>query len=250
MKKNDKLFKKIIKIGVSAMIGLILLVKVSRLIIIFSGDMPAMDDIYFLAYDSRTRETIIYRYDADMKNTNEVGKAAEYFHNCKIDSEKKYITGVCNLWPPEKYDDTKSEFKSGIVRYSLEDGSLTLLRSEQQMCIGNNQSIFWDSCFPFDNGEKMLMCYVDEENNFTYLLYDLATSKAKKIGMPKMNRGVCDIRKGNIWYPKRKGVMQYNAKTGELKQFLQNADVCTVSDDSRKASYFGNDNKKIFYLCG
>lgn len=244
--KNDKLFKKKIKIGVSAMIGLILLVKVSRLIIIFSGDMPAMDDIYFLAYDSRTRETIIYRYDADMKKTNEVGKVAEYFHNCKIDSEKKYITGVCNLWPPEKYDDTKSEFKSGIVRYSLEDGSLTLLRSEQQMCIGNNQSIFWDSCFPFDNGEKMLMCYVDEENNFTYLLYDLATSKAKKIGMPKMNRGVCDIRKGNIWYPKRKGVMQYNAKTGELKQFLQNADVCTVSDDSRKASYFGNDNKKIF----
>ena len=70
MKKNDKLFKKIIKIGVSAMIGLILLVKVSRLIIIFSGDMPAMDDIYFLAYDSRTRETIIYRYDADMKKTN------------------------------------------------------------------------------------------------------------------------------------------------------------------------------------
>ena len=42
----------------------------------------------------------------------------------------------------------------------------------------------------FDNGEKMLMCYVDEENNFTYLLYDLATSKAKKIGMPKMNREV------------------------------------------------------------
>ena len=91
----------------------------------------------------------------------------------------------------------------------------------------------------------MLMCYVDEENNFTYLLYDLATSKAKKIGMPKMNRGVCDIRKGNIWYPKRNGVMQYNAKTGELKQFLQNADVCTVSDDSRKAAYFGSDNKKI-----
>ena len=50
------------------MIGLILLVKVSRLIIIFSGDMPAMDDIYFLAYDSRTRETIIYRYDADKED--------------------------------------------------------------------------------------------------------------------------------------------------------------------------------------
>ena len=248
MEKNNNIIKKKIKIGVSAMIGLTLLVIVSRFIIILSGDMPVMDDIYFLAYDNQTLETILYRFDVDLRKTNEVGKVAGYFHNCKIDSEKKYITGVCNLWPEAKYDDTESEFKLGIVRYSLEDGTLTLLRSEQQMRIGNKQSIFWDSCFPFDNGEKMLMCYADEENNFTYLLYDLETSKAKKIGMPKMNRGVCDIRKGNIWYPKRNGVMQYNAKTGELKQFLQNADVCTVSDDSRKASYFGNDNKKFFYM--
>lgn len=95
-----------------------------------------MEDIYFLAYDNRTLETIIYRYDADMKKTNEVGKVAGYFHNCKIDSEKKYITGVCNFGVTEKFDNTESEFKLGIVRYSLEDGTLTLLRSEQQMYIG------------------------------------------------------------------------------------------------------------------
>lgn len=159
--KNNNIIKKKFKIGVSAMIGLTLLVIVSRFIIILSGDMPVMDDIYFLAYDNQMLETILYRFDVDLRKTNEVGKVAGYFHNCKIDSEKKYITGVCNLWPEAKYDDTESEFKLGIVRYSLEDGTLTLLRSEQQMRIGNKQSIFWDSCFPFDNGEKMLMCYAD-----------------------------------------------------------------------------------------
>ena len=174
-------------------------------------------------------------------------KAAEYFHNCKIDSEKSISQEYAIFGLQKKYDDTKSEFKSGIVRYSLEDGSLTLLRSEQQMCIGNNQSIFWDSCFPFDNGEKCLCVMWMRKITFTYLLYDLATSKAKKIGMPKMNReSMWILEKATYGIPKEKGVMQYNAKTGELKQFLQNADVCTVSDDSRKASYFGNDNKKFF----
>ena len=40
MEKNNNIIKKKIKIGVSAMIGLTLLVIVSRFIIILSGDMP------------------------------------------------------------------------------------------------------------------------------------------------------------------------------------------------------------------
>ena len=89
--------------------------------------------------------------------------------------------------------------ESGILRYSLEDGTSVLLRSEQQMSIGNKEEIAWDYSFPFDNGEKMLMCYEDEK--MQYLLYDLKTQKAKKIEVPNRNQGVYDIRNGRIWYP-------------------------------------------------
>ena len=185
------------------------------------GDVPAMEDIYFHAYDDQILETVIYRYDADNGEVCEVGKVAGYFHNCKIDSEKKYITGVRSPWYPEEIYSGGSGMAPGILRYSLEDGTSVLLRSEQQMSIGNKEEIAWDYSFPFDNGEKMLMCYADEENNFTYLLYDLETSKAKKIGMlKKYITGVC-----NLW-PEAKyddtesefklGIVRYSLEDGTL----------------------------------
>ncbi|MDE7272866.1 MAG: hypothetical protein K2N95_07360 [Lachnospiraceae bacterium] len=232
------------KIWASTVIVLILLASVCGIIIRLMEDIPTMEDIYFQAYDNQTMETVIYKYDADTEKVYEVGKVGGYFHNCKIDSGKKHITGVRSPWYPEEVYDAESGLESGIVRYSLEDGTSVLLRGEQQMRIGNKENIVWDCSFPFDGGEKMLMCYGDEE--LQYLLYDLKTNNAKKIDVPKMNRGVCDIRKSNIWYPMRNGVMQYNVKTNEIKEYLQDASQCSVSDDGRKTAYFGDHAKRIF----
>lgn len=232
------------RIWTSMVIGLILLASVCRMIIRLMEVIPTIEDIYFQAYDNQTRETVIYKYDSDSKKVYEVGTVAGYFHHCKIDSGKKQITGVRSPWYPEEVYEAESDLESGIVRYFLEDGTSVLLRSEQQMRIGNKENIVWDYSFPFDGGEKMLMCYGDEE--LQYLLYDLKTGNASKIDVPKMNRGVYDIRKSNIWYSMRNGVMQYNVKTNDIKKYLQNASQCSVSDDGRKASYFGSDVKRIY----
>lgn len=76
------------KIWISAVTGIVLLVAVCRIMVRLMGDVPAMEDIYFQAYNDQMQETVIYRYDADNGEVCEVGKVAGYFHNCKIDSEK------------------------------------------------------------------------------------------------------------------------------------------------------------------
>ena len=52
---------------------------------------PLMEDIYFQAYDNKNLETIIYKYDVQAETVNEIGRVVGYFHNCKIDSEKKDV---------------------------------------------------------------------------------------------------------------------------------------------------------------
>ena len=231
------------KIWISVIVGIVLLVTVCRIMFRLMGDVPAMEDIYFQAYNDQMQETVIYRYDADIGEVSEVGKVAGYFHNCKIDSEKKYITGVRSPWYPEEIYSVESGMESGILRYSLEEGTSVLLRNEQQMSIGKKEDIVWEYSFPFDNGEKMLMCYKDEK--MQYLLYDLKTQKAKKIEVPNRNQGVYDIRNGRIWYPMGNRIMEYNAKTNEIREYLPDAGQCTISDDGRKVSYFKNRAKRI-----
>ncbi len=144
------------KICARTVIVLMLLASVCGIIIRLTEDIPTMEDIYFQAYGNQTMETVIYKYDADTEKVYEVGKDDGYFHNCKIDSGKKHITGVRSPWYPEEVYDAESGLESGIVRYSLEDGTAVLLRSEQQMRIGNKENIVWDCSFPFDGGEKRI----------------------------------------------------------------------------------------------
>lgn len=54
-----------------------------------------------------------------------------------------------------------------------------------------------------------------------------------------------DIRNGRIWYPMGNRIMEYNAKTNEIREYLPDAGQCTISDDGRKVSYFRNNAKKI-----
>ena len=72
------------KIWISVIVGIVLLVTVCRIMFRLMGDVPAMEDIYFQAYNDQMQETVIYRYDADNGEVSEVGKVAGYFHNCNI----------------------------------------------------------------------------------------------------------------------------------------------------------------------
>ena len=43
----------------------------------------------------------------------------------------------------------------------------------------------------------------------------------------------------------RNRIMEYNAKTNEIREYLPDAGQCTISDDGRIVSYFRNHAKKI-----
>lgn len=208
------------------------------------GSVPLTEDIYFQAYDDKNPETIIYKYDVQTETVNEIGRVAGYFHNCKIDSDKKYIIGVRSPLISGQLSEFESGLEFGIVRFSTEEGTSELLCSENKMRIGKNLSIVWKYTFPYDNGNKICICYEDQD--FIYVLYDLETGKAKKLDTPKMKLGVYDIKGNTIWYPAKNGLMQYNMKTHERKEILENATQCTLSDDGGKIAFFENYVKRIY----
>lgn len=207
------------------------------------GDSPVMEDIYFQAYDNKSLETVIYKYDAQTRTVCEIGKISGYFHNCKIDHEKKYITGVRSAFGPESISDAAFNMEFGIVRFSLEEGTSELLRNEQQLRIGNKQQIIWDNTFLFDDCNKICICYKDE--TFFHMIYDLNTKKAQKIELSQMNCVVYDIRNHYIWYFVNNRFMRYNIKTKERKEIFQNVSQCFVSDDGEYVASLENRAKRI-----
>ena len=54
------------------------------------SNMPPMEDIYISSFDAwaEDKETIIYKYDAQIGTVEEVGRVPGYFFHCKIDREK------------------------------------------------------------------------------------------------------------------------------------------------------------------
>lgn len=207
------------------------------------GDSPAMEDIYFQAYDNKNIETVIYKYDVQTKTVCEIGKMSGYFHNCKIDREKKYITGVRSAFGPESISDAASTVKFGVVRFSLEEGTSELLRNEQQLWIGNKQQIIWDNTFLFDNCNKICICY--EGETLFSMIYDLETKKAQKLALSQRNNCAYDIRNHFIWYFVNDKFIRYNIKTKERKEILCNVSQCFVSDNGEHVAYLGNRAKRI-----
>ena len=199
-----------------------------------------MEDIYFQAYDNKNLETIIYKYDVQAETVNEIGRVVGYFHNCKINSEKKYITGVRSPFGPNK----DSDFEFGVLRFYLADGTSELMCSEKQLYIGKDASIVWKYTFPYDDGNRICICYKDQD--LIYILYDLTTGKAKKIDVSKIESEVHDIRDNHIWYSVGNRLMKYNMKTYERKEVLQDATQYTVSDDGKKIEFFENYVKRIY----
>lgn len=209
-----------------------------------TGSSPAMEDIYFQSYDNKNLETVLYKYDAQTKTVYEIGRVAGYFHNCKIDHEKKYITGVRSAFVPEQVSDAASNMEFGIVQFSLKEGTSELLRKEQQLRIGNKQQIFWDNTFLFDNCNKICICYEEDESIF-FMIYDLETKRAQKLELSQRNYCVYDIRNQSIWYSVNNRLMRYSIKTKERKEILRNVSQCYISDNGGRVAYLKNRGKRI-----
>lgn len=239
MRKN----KSRLRIRISFIIAFVLL-SGCRNIIILVRTAPLTEDVYFQSYSDKSLETTIYKYDIQTKTVQEMGRVSGYFHNCVIDSGKKYITGVRSSFFPIQISDSESDLQFGVVRFSLENNTLELLRSEEQLSIGEEESIVWNYSFPYGDGNKICICYKGQETH--YILYDLKTGNAKRMDLLEAKRRVCGIWDNHIWYLTKRGLMCYHMKTHERKELLKGISWCSVSDNGRKAACFKKDAKCIY----
>lgn len=228
-------------------IGLIIafvLLSGCRNLVLLAGSAPLAEDVYFQSYSIKDLETTIYKYDARTKTVQEVGRVLGYFHNCIIDSGKTAITGVRSPFFPPQMSEAESDSQVGVVRFFLESGRSELLRSEEQLRIGEKEHIVWNQTFPYGDGNQMCICYKGQE--MCYLLYDLKTAKAKR--MDSEIRRVCDIRDNRMWYLTRRGLKCYHMKTRERKELFKGIRQCSISDNGRKAVSFqdGAKSKRIY----
>ena len=115
------------------------------------SNMPPMEDIYISSFDAwaEDKETIIYKYDAQIGTVEEVGRVPGYFFHCKIDREKKYIVGLRNatIYPPEEEKEMPGvEF--GVVRFSLSDGTSEVILSYDEIKELETGKLLWEYSFP------------------------------------------------------------------------------------------------------
>jgi len=99
-----------------------------------------------------------------------------YFHNCIIDSGKTAITGVRSPFFPPQMSEAESDSQFGIIRFFLESGRSELLRSEEQLCIGEKEHIVWNQTFPYGDGNQMCICYKGQET-----CYHMKTRERKEL---------------------------------------------------------------------
>lgn len=207
-----------------------------------------MNDIYFESYDnmSSQKETIIYKYDVKTDSVDEIGKVMGYFHNCKIDKEKTVIIGVrSSFFARSDISDPDANLQFGLVQYSLENNTSKLLLSETQIRKLNSGRIIWDYSFPYDNGQKVCICFLN--NEYVFVLYDLGTGSMKKIHLPIIAK-VYDIKDNKIWYSSKGKIIIYDLQTEEKEQLINDRNQCSISDDNEKIVLLGNISVKHIYL--
>ncbi len=209
------------------------------------SNMPPMEDIYISSFDAwaEDKETIIYKYDAQIGTVEEVGRVSGYFFHCKIDREKKYIVGLRNatIYPPEEEKEMPGvEF--GVVRFSLSDGTSEVILSYDEIKELETGKLLWEYSFPCGDGEKIELCYHNKYS--TIIVYDIEKGEKTRIARPDKAWYVYDIRNDIIWYRAvRKGrnndIVKYNMTTREKKIIVPNVDEwnCAISDDGTKIAF-------------
>lgn len=201
-------------------------------------NMPPMEDVYFVVYEGveAPKYTIIYKYDAEAKETSEIGRVPGYFHNCEIDSKKEYIIGLRGSIRNEE----KPGEDFGVVRFSLADGTSEVILSDEEMkSLEEGEEIQWLLTYICDDGKKVFINYCKPES--VYILYDLTQDTKIEIDMPEEKIWkICDIRGNTIWYEtSKRTIIRYNMETGERKETARNMyDSCSISDDGLKVAFF------------
>lgn len=182
--------------------------------------------IFFLEYESEyeKEDTIIYRYNSRMNTVIEIGRVQGKLENCVINSDETYITGLI-------YDEVFDEGVE-IVRYDLATGTVkTLDAAEKIATLTDNHAGLINSLI-YDGGNKIFVCFEDENENGKWLLYDFVTNRYDIIdGETIWYLTICN---NNLWYIAdsakwyRGPLYQYNLESKEKTKIMESAQYDSV----------------------
>ena len=166
MLKNGTKKKKVLVTVITAVVVVIL--GILSWIIYLNSYRPSQN-IYFLEYENEREknDTIIFKYDADKREVKEIGRVSGYLYRCVINKEESCITGF--------FREGYGQGSLDIVQYDLETGifeSKNVIEKINKML----PDVSWGVTL-YDEGNKILIHYTDEEELERLMSYDIATEE-------------------------------------------------------------------------
>ncbi len=180
--------KKILIAGTTLGVMLIAAFVISSIrLYLIEKEMPPMQDIYFLEYDTTyaKSDTVIYQYDAQKDVTTKAGRIQGFFFDCKIDRDKNCIIGILAYLPPHDRD---AEEEYSVVRYWLEERRLETCvsaetitgLSEGRLALDWRPGLGNGKAGLYNEGREVLLAYYLEKGT-EYILYNLETDEYRYV---------------------------------------------------------------------
>lgn len=200
--------------------------------------------IFFLEYENEyeKEDTIIYKYDQIEDEVVELGVVKGYYRDCVINEEETIITGIISKNMTGKgYDVVKYDIAAGTTEY------LNIEEIVNELTMGNAKG--FNVVLVYDEGNKGLTIYEDENEDIWWLLYDFITGEYDKILQEESNiSDFITIHDNNLWYISAWSLYQYDLETHKKTKIMDSIDSAVVSPDTGLVAYTNDIRHKKIYL--
>lgn len=201
-------------------------------------------NIFFLEYENEyeKEDTIIFKYDQIKDEVVELGKVKGYFHDCVINEEESVITGI--------FSKNMTGTGYDVVRYDIAAGTTEYLNIEEivnELTTGNAKEFI--VALVYDEGNKVLITYDDENEDKWWLFYDLITGEYDKILQEESRiSDFITIHNNNLWYQSGWSLYQYDLETQKKTKILDSFNSAAVAPDTGLVAYTRDIGHKKIYL--
>ncbi|MBP3421537.1 MAG: hypothetical protein J6K37_04635 [Lachnospiraceae bacterium] len=197
---------------------------------------------YFLEYENEyeKEDSIIYEYNTNNAEVNEIGKVKGYLYNCILNDEAKYIVGLLS-------EDLMQDGFS-VVCFDLASGEVETVVTKEKIgeLIENGDDT---SALLYDKGEKILIAYMDENGEKWWLFYDITTEQQKIVaGDESGTEKFLEISNGDLWYIANNVLYRYNLDSQEKGVIMEPVSSAAIAETAGQIAYIRGDDHKNIYL--
>lgn len=209
------------------------------------NDYEPQQNVYFLEYENdKEGDTVIFKYDHIKDEVTEIGRIRGYFRNCVINEEETTITGIFS----EKILNSECD----LVRYDIATRAVepqNVTEKISELAKGNEE---WFNALVYDEGNKILISYDDENGSKRWLFYDPITEEYEDmIQEESVAVEFLTIHNNNLWYRSgTESLYQYDLDTQvktPITDSVHNSSAA-IAPDIGLMAYTKDISRKKIYL--